>query len=107
MVLPTTRRTARAGTINRQFRCRYAADIKRILDRLGASFTRPPGWDKDGITLTLRTADPRKAKATLTRISAKVEAVFESLRAGPQRLSQEAIGLAGEVYRELVAAHDA
>ncbi|MGH1574129.1 DUF6538 domain-containing protein [Methylobacterium sp. P31] len=102
-----TRPTARVGTVNQQFRRRYPADIKRILDRLGASFVRSRGWGKDGISLSLGTADVRKAKAAHARISAEVEAQFESLRAGPRRLSQkESVALSGEVYREMVAAHE-
>jgi len=107
MVLQMARPSARAGTANRQYRRRYPTDIRRILNGLGASFTRPPGWGREEITLSLGTADPAKAKAAHARIAADVEALFATLRAGPQRLTQkEAVALSGEVYRGLIAAHE-
>jgi hypothetical protein len=107
MVLRMARPSTRLGTSNRQYRRRYPKDISRILDGLGPTFQRPTGWGKESITLTLGTADPVKAKAAHARIAADVEAHFAILRAGPQPLThKEAVALSGEIYRELVAAHE-
>ncbi|MDP4024160.1 hypothetical protein Q8W71_16140 [Methylobacterium sp. NEAU 140] len=107
MVLQMARPSARLGTLNHQFRRRYPADIRRILDKLGASFVRPSGWGKEGITLTLGTANSTQAKAAHARISADVETTFAALRTGPRHLShKEAVALSGEVYRALIAEHE-
>ncbi|MDH3032096.1 hypothetical protein [Methylobacterium fujisawaense] len=107
MVLQMARPSARVGTLNRQYRRRYPADIRRILDGPGSSFTRPTGWGREGITLTLGTASSAQAKAAHARISADVEAIFATLRAGPRPLShKETVALSGEVYRALIAEHE-
>lgn len=107
MVLQMARPSARVGTLNHQYRRRYPTDIRRILDGLGPSFTRPPGWGREGITLTLGTSSSTQAKAAHARISADVEATFATLRAGPRSLShKETVALSGEVYRALIAEHE-
>jgi integrase len=107
MVLQMARPSARAGTLNHQYRRRYPTDIRRILDGLGSSFTRPSGWGREGITLTLGTASGTQAKAAHARIAADVEAIFATLRAGPRSLShKETVALSGEVYRALIAEHE-
>ncbi|MGU3284619.1 hypothetical protein [Methylobacterium mesophilicum] len=107
MVLQMARPSARAGTLNHQYRRRYPTDIRRILDGLGSSFTRPPGWGREGITLTLGTSSGTQAKAAHARISADVEAIFATLRTGPRSLShKETVALSGEVYRALIAEHE-
>jgi hypothetical protein len=107
MVLRMPRPQSRAGTANRQYRRRYPADIKPILERLGPSYRRPAGWGRDEITLSLGTADPAKAKTAHARISAEIETRFAMLKAGPQKLShKDAVALSGEVYRALMREHE-
>ncbi|WP_457798835.1 DUF6538 domain-containing protein [Methylocystis sp. S23] len=99
MVLRMARPITRKGTNNPAFRKRIPEDIKRILDKLPASY-RPTGWGKNEIVISLRTPDKRKAAAEHARISADVEARFAALRAGVKALSQkEAVALAGTIYR--------
>lgn len=57
--------------------------------------------------ISLRTRDPAEAKAAYIRAAAEVEARWANLRSGTRRIShKEAIGIAGEFYRQLVAEHE-
>ncbi|MHA6689562.1 DUF6538 domain-containing protein [Devosia sp. A449] len=57
--------------------------------------------------ISLRTRDPSEAKAAYFQVSSKIEARWANLRKGARRIShKEAMGIAGEFYRELVAAHE-
>jgi integrase len=89
----------RIGTNNPAYRKRIPEDVKRILDKLPASY-RPTGWGKNEIVISLRTPDKRKAAAEHARISAEVETRFASLRTGFKTLSKmEAVALSGMIYR--------
>lgn len=99
------RPTRRKGTLNGQFRKAIPPDIQRILAKLPAAY-RPRGWGKAEITITLGTADSRKAAIEHARIQSEVLERFEVLEAfaknGPRPVSQkEATALAGEVYSAL------
>lgn len=62
---------------------------------------------KTEIKVSLRTRDPAEAKAEHARIAAEVEAQFTQLRRGVISVSQkQAVAMAGEIYQELVAAHE-
>jgi integrase len=57
--------------------------------------------------VSLRTRDPAAAKAAFIRAAAEVEARWANLRKGTKRLShKEAVAIAGEFYRQLVATHE-
>ncbi|MDQ0457425.1 DUF6538 domain-containing protein [Rhizobium paknamense] len=57
--------------------------------------------------VTLGTRDPREAKVIHARVSAEVEARWAQLAKGRISLSfKQALAMAGEIYREYVAAHE-
>ena len=57
--------------------------------------------------ISLRTRDPAEAKVRHAQIAAEVEARWAQLRRGVIAVSQkQATAIAGEIYRELVAAHE-
>lgn len=99
MVLRMARPITRKGTDNPAYRKRIPEDVKRILDKLPASY-RPTGWGKNEIVISLRTADKRKAAAEYARIASEVETRFTTLRTGVKTLSRkEAVALSGTIYR--------
>lgn len=62
---------------------------------------------KSEIKISLRTRDPVEAKIANARIAAEVEARWEQMRRGVISVSQkQAVAMAGEIYRELVADHE-
>jgi integrase len=59
------------------------------------------------ITRTLHTRDPVEAAAAHRRVAAEIAAQWNEFRKGVQELShKQTIALAGEVYREMIAAHE-
>jgi integrase len=59
------------------------------------------------IKISLRTRDPAEAKIAHAKVAAEIEARWAQLRRGVISVSQkQATAMAGEIYRELVAAHE-
>lgn len=57
--------------------------------------------------VSLRTRDPAEAKIAHARVAAEVEARWAQLRRGVITVSQkQAVAMAGEIYREMVEAHE-
>jgi integrase len=62
---------------------------------------------KTEIKISLRTRDPVEAKIAHAKVAAEVEARWAQLRRGVISVSQkQAVAMAGEIYRELVSAHE-
>jgi integrase len=62
---------------------------------------------KREIKISLRTRDPAEAKIANARMDAEVETGWAQLRRGVISVSQkQAVAMAGEIYRELVAGHE-
>ncbi|MGC5778325.1 DUF6538 domain-containing protein [Methylobacterium sp. NFXW15] len=109
MTLQMPRPMKRKGTSNHQLVQRIPADILGKV--IGLPLTIPIGdtsvhkvisaRDKD-VRVSLRTNDPKEAKARQAQAVAYLEAVWSSVREGPRRLShKETLAIAGEVYRAL------
>jgi integrase len=84
---------------------RKAAVGKMVVVPLGAEeATIRIGPKTQVVQFSLRTRDPAEAKARQVIALERLGALWESIRKGPIRLTQkQVVGLAGEVYRELVA----
>lgn len=94
MVLRMTRPHKRPDSSFPAYRKRVPDDLRSIVG-------------KREIKISLRTRDPVEAKIAFARIAAEIEARWAQLRRGVIAVSQkQAVAMAGEIYRELVAAHE-
>ena len=95
MVLRMNRPLRRADSTVLYFRKRVPEDVRAII-----------GGPKE-LKVSLRTRDPQEAKAENARLTAEVEARWAELKRGVRTFSQkDAERIAGEIYREIVAAHE-
>jgi integrase len=61
---------------------------------------RPPGWHRDHISISLKTADRTAAKAKCSEVAAEAERTMAALRDGPKPLTDKQISaLSGELYK--------
>ncbi len=112
MVLRMSRPMKRPSSSFHQFRMRIPADV--LLRARGLALLLPIGDTQVPllisptavtVQLSLRTRDPREAKARQGTVTAHLERVWRGLREGPRRLThRETIALAGEVYGAMVGA---
>lgn len=94
MVLGMTRPHKRPDSSFLSYRKRVPDDLRAIIG-------------KSEIKISLRTRDPVEAKIAHARVAAEVEARWAQLRRGVISVSQkQAVAMAGEIYRELLAAHE-
>jgi len=99
MVLRMACPTKRSGSDNWYYRKRIPADVQAILAKLPRD-QRPPGWFKDQISISLKTADRATARANCPDVAAEVERTMAALRAGPKPLTAKQISaLSGELYK--------
>ena len=106
MILRMARPMKRKQSSVHQFRQRIPADI--VDKARGMTLTVPIGGANATLKLSgkaqtvlvsLRTRDPREAKARTGTLAAHLERVWQGLREGPRRLPhKETVALAGEVY---------
>lgn len=106
MVLLMARPMKRPASSFHQFRQRIPADI--LARARGLALLVPVGASHVPLTISataaavqvsLRTRDPREAKARQGILGAHLEQVWQGLRDGPARLShKQVVALAGEVY---------
>jgi integrase len=76
------------------FRIRVPDDVRSFVQR-------------KEITRTLRTRDPVEAAAAHRRVAAEIASQWNEFRKGVQELShKQTIALAGQLYREMIAAHE-
>jgi signal transduction protein with GAF and PtsI domain len=83
----------------------------RGLRQKGRTFNIPVGDETvlvkagEAVKASLRTRDPREAKARFSAALTALNNQWDAIRRGPQRLSQkEAVALAGEIYHAFI--HD-
>ncbi|WP_156389085.1 DUF6538 domain-containing protein [Mesorhizobium sp. Root695] len=94
MVLRMNRPHKRPDSTVIYFRKRVPADLQEVVG-------------KKVEKISLQTRDPASAKVAHARIAAEIEARWAQLRRGVITVSQkQAVAMAGEIYRELVAAHE-
>ncbi|WP_336057136.1 DUF6538 domain-containing protein, partial [Nitratireductor sp. CH_MIT9313-5] len=94
MVLKMNRPSKRPESSFLQFRKRVPKDLRSIIG-------------KTEIKISLGTRDPIAAKQRHAELAAEIEAQWMELRKGVRTVSQkEASAMAGEIYREKVAAHE-
>lgn len=94
MVLQMARPVRHPSTGIFQFRRRVPADLQAVLGKVEEK-------------ISLKTRDASEAKIAHATVSAKVEARWQSLRRGVQRVShKQAIAIAGAFYRHLIAANE-
>ena len=94
MVLRMTRPHKRLDSSFLSYRKRVPDDLRAIVG-------------KREIKISLRTRDPAEAKIAHAKVAAEIEARWAQLRRGVISVSQkQAVAMAGEIYRELVAAHE-
>ncbi|MAS14456.1 MAG: integrase [Nitratireductor sp.] len=94
MVLKMNRPSKRPESSFLQFRKRVPKDLRPIIG-------------KTEIKISLGTRDPITAKQRHAELAAEIEAQWMELRKGVRTVSQkEASAIAGEIYREKVAAHE-
>ena len=94
MVLRMTRPLKRSDSSFLSYRKRVPDDLRAIIG-------------KSEIKISLRTRDPVEAKIAHAKVAAEVEARWAQLRRGVISVSQkQAVAMAGEIYKELVAAHE-
>lgn len=98
MVLRMPCPTKRTGSDNWYYRRRIPAKVRVALAAVPKA-QRPPGWFKDHISISLRTADRAQAKAKCPQIAAEVEAAMAAILSGPSPLENKVISaLSGELY---------
>lgn len=91
--------TKRPGSDNWYYRKRIPADVRVILAKLPKE-QRPPGWHRDHISISLKTADRATAKTKCPEVAAEVERTMAALRDGPKPLTDKQISaLSGELYK--------
>lgn len=110
MPLRTARPVKRPTSSYVQFRKRIPSDVLPLAR--GRTITVPVGdtlvplalgSNAETVMLSLRTRDPREAKARHGAVAAHLEGVWKGLRDGPQRLTAKQVqALAGEAYRAFV-----
>lgn len=112
MALKMARPIASPKTGIWMFKIRVPSDLAerarglRVVLPLGDEFTTVTCGEF--VEMSLRTRDSGEAKARFTTADNALKSFWESLRNGPRSLSlQEAVALAGVVYRETVASGDA
>jgi integrase len=89
-----TRPHKRADSSFLSYRKRVPGDLRAIVG-------------KREVKISLRTRDPVEAKIAHARVAAEVETRWAQLRRGVISVSQkQAVAMAGEIYRELVKAHE-
>jgi integrase len=99
MVLRMACPTKRTGSDNWYFRRQIPKDVKAILAKLPKA-KWPRNWYRDHISISLKTADRAKAKASCPEIAAEIETQIAALRGGPKALSHKQIAaLSGELYK--------
>lgn len=95
MVLRMTRPHKRLDSSFLSYRKRVPDDLRAIIG-------------KSEIKISLKTRDPVEAKIAHARVAAEIEARWAQLRRGVISVShQQAVAMSGEIYKELVAAHQA
>lgn len=114
MVLRMASPTSRSGSTFTQFKQRIPTDVRA--KAAGLVISVPVGEGIASITIgpttqviqfSLRTREPKEAKARQAVALAYLEGVWQSLRNGPRRLSQkQVVALSGEAYREFIARQD-
>lgn len=99
MVLRMACPTKRTGSANWYFRRQIPKDVKAILAKLPKA-KWPRNWYRDHISISLKTADRAKAKASCPEIAAEIETQIAALRDGPKALShKQIVALSGELYK--------
>lgn len=94
MVLRMTRPQKRPDSSFHYYRKRVPSDLRAMVG-------------KSEIKISLGTRDPVEAKIAHARIAAEVEVRWAQLRRGVISVSQkQAVAMAGEIYRELIASHE-
>lgn len=113
MPLRMPRPVQRKSTSFHWYRKRVPRDILAIAQGQEVLVTFPPSGEDPQITVSatigteinfsLRTRDPRTAKARSGAATAHLEHLFRGIRAGPSPLSfKQCVALSGEVYRLFV-----
>lgn len=94
MVLHMARPVRHPTTGIFQFRRRVPADLRTVLGKSEEKFS-------------LQTRDAAEARIAHAKVSAEIEARWQGLRRGVQAVShKQAVAIAGEFYRRLIAQHE-
>lgn len=114
MAFRMARPMRRKGTTYIQLRKRIPSDV--LLKARGAVLMVPVGDEArriivgqkaETVAVSLRTREPREAKERQAIAIAYLDSFWQSLRTGPVSLThKQTVALAGEAYRELVAAFE-